>query len=112
VDKVMQDAVNEFNKKMAGIRADERTIVKFMSYDAKVPTLGYFYSSAHYLSTGRKTLTESEKIALRQFHVQKTCSSKFDIFMKHYGLEVIHSFEDATTGKNLVEMKIRYSDCV
>lgn len=111
VDTVLSNMVNEFNSKMAGTKADERTIIRFMSYDVKVPTLGYFYSTTHYLSTKRKTLTDQEKKAMWEFHVQKTCTSSFDLFMKLYGLEVVHRFEDSTTGQKLVEMRIKYSDC-
>ena len=111
VDTVFTNMVNEFNSKMAGTKADERTIIRFMSYDAKVPTLGYFYSTTHYLSTKRKELTNQEKKAMWEFHVRKTCTSSFDIFMKFYGLVVVHRFEDSTTGAKLIEMRIKYSDC-
>ena len=111
VDQVMTNMVKEFNSKMAGTRVDEMTVIRMMTYDKAVPTLGYHYGTAYFKSTGQRNVSPEHRAALRSFHVEKTCSSNFRVFMKSYKLEVVHTFADTDTGRNLAEIRISNSDC-
>lgn len=111
LDATMNNMVREFNSKMSGTSVDEQTKIKLMTYDAATPTLGYLYSTRHFAKTGKRTIDAEYARTLRSFHVEKTCSSNFKALMKNYGLEIVHSFADENTGKNLIEIRVKPTDC-
>lgn len=81
-----------------------------MTYDEKTPLLGYFYETNYFAKPGKRQITKEYAEKLRQFNIEKTCSSRFKPLMKAYGMQVAHSFSDATTGKNLVEIVVTFDD--
>lgn len=107
----MNYMVREFNSKMPGTRVDEMTAIRIMTYDAAVPTLAYIYSTDYFSQTGQRIVTPEHIKALRAFNIEKTCTSDLRVFMKAHGLQVVHSFSDTFTGANLVQVRVRYSDC-
>jgi hypothetical protein len=108
---MMMNMVKQFNEKMAGTKVDDQTVIRMMTYDTPVSTLTYLYATRYYAATGQRSVTPEHAKVLRQYHIEKTCSSPFRAFMKGYGMEVVHTFEDATTGRRLVTITVRGADC-
>lgn len=111
VDKTLNDVVRQFNAKMAGTKVDEITVVKFMAYDESVPMLSYLYGSSYFANTGKRALSSEHAQAVKHFNIEKTCSSEFKQLMGSYGLQVVHSFSDSTTGRNLLDVRVTFRDC-
>ena len=111
IDKILNNAVEQFNAKMIGTKVDEITVIRMMTYDEAIPTLGYLYATRYFDTTGQRKVTSEYVASIREFNVARTCTSPFAPLMRAYGLQVVHSFSDATTGAKLVELKITREDC-
>lgn len=109
--KAMNAAVKDFNSKMPGTKVDESTVLRFMTYDEATPMLGYSYETKYFATTGKRNISADYAERVRQFNIEKTCSSRFKSLMRSYGMQVVHSFSDATTGKNLLEVVVTFNDC-
>jgi hypothetical protein len=111
VDRVMLEMVKQFNAQMAGTKVDEMTIIRMMTYDRATPSLGYLYSTNYIATTGQKELTQEYIQQVKRFNIEKTCSSPVRPLLRAYGLQVVHSFSDATSGKNILQVRVTASDC-
>lgn len=111
IDILLENAVRQGNSQLANTKVDGDTTLVVMTYDKGVPVFSYHYRTMVTERLGRKSLTVSEKDAMREFHREKTCSSHFKALMLVYGLHVAHYFEDGTTGKNLLTLTYRGADC-
>ena len=45
LDAIMQNAAKQMNSQMSGLKVDEYTTLKYVSYDTTPPLFTYFYSS-------------------------------------------------------------------
>ena len=111
MDNAIKNMVKQFNSQMSGLKVDEFTTVKFLTYDSSPPLLTYFYSSSALSATNQQSLTASQLVAVNQFNINKTCTSNFKIFMKYYSLKVAHFMEDSKTGKNFYKLTVTHADC-
>jgi hypothetical protein len=108
----MKNMVMQGNKQLAGSRVDEFTTLRMVTYDEPIPLLSYHYWTDHYTRTGQRNLSESERKRLRAFHIERVCTSKMRVAMREYGLQVGHNFADQSTGRNLLEVRVKYADCI
>ena len=111
MDNAIKNMVKQFNSQMSGLKVDEFTTVKFLTYDSTPPLLTYFYSSSALGATNQQSLASAQLAATNQFNINKTCTSNFKIFMKHYSLKVAHIMEDSKTGKNFYKLTVTHADC-
>jgi hypothetical protein len=109
--KIMNDAVKQFNSKMTNTRVDEMTVIRMLTYDEATPTMSYHYATTYFAKSKVKKVTPEYVASIRAFNVEKTCTSQFEPLMRGYGLEVVHSFSDAITGANLVDITVTANDC-
>ena len=93
-DAIMQNAVKQMNAQMAGVKIDEFTNLKFVTYDLNPPLFSYFYTSSSFAVLKGGTLNSAQNEAMKSFNTSKTCSSQFKPLMKPYNLKVSHIFED------------------
>jgi hypothetical protein len=111
MDNALKNMVKQFNSQMPGLKVDEYTTLKFVTYDTTPPLLTYFYSTSALTITNQQSLTNAQLVAMNQFNINKTCTSNFKIFMKHYNLKVAHMMEDNKTGKNFYKLTVTHADC-
>jgi len=111
IDKVLNEAVRQFNVKMSGTKVDEMTSIRIMTYDEATPTIAYHYTTLYLAKNKIKKVTPEYIASIRRFNTEKTCTSQFEPLMRAYGLEVVHSFSDAVTGANLLHITITSVDC-
>ena len=111
IHKILNEAVRQFNSKMTNTKIDEMTIIRMMTYDEATPTMSYHYATTYFAKSKVKKVTPEYIAAIRSFNVEKTCTSQFEPLMRAYGLEVVHSFSDAITGANLVDITVTATDC-
>lgn len=109
--RVLENAVRQASPQLANTRVDEYTTVKFVSYDRTVPVFTYHYATTWLNATGKQHYSDAERQILYEYHRTKTCRTQFVPLMRGSGLRVAHRFEDATTGKVLISMVFRGSDC-
>jgi len=111
LDAVMQNAVKQMNSQMSGLKVDEYTTLKYVSYDTTPPLFTYFYSSSALSATNQQSLTNAQLAAMNLFNINKTCTSNFKALMKPYSLKVAHIMEDSKTGKNFYKLTVTHADC-
>jgi hypothetical protein len=111
LDAVMQNAVKQMNAQMSGLRIDDYTTLKYVTYDTTPPLFTYFYSSSALSVTKQQSLTNAQLAAMKLFNINKTCTSKFKVLMEPYNLKVAHIMEDAKTGKNFYNLTVTSIDC-
>lgn len=111
LDAVMQNAAKQMNSQMSGLKIDEYTTLKYVTYDTTPPLFTYFYSSSALSVTNQQSLTNVQIAAMNQYNINKTCSSKFKGLMKPYNLKVAHILEDSKTGKNFYKQTVAAIDC-
>ena len=111
LDAVMQNAAKQMNSQMSGLKVDEYTTLKYVSYDTTPPLFTYFYSSSALSATKQQSLTNAQLTAMNQFNINKTCTSNFKALMKPYSLKVAHIMEDSKTGKNFYKLTVSHADC-
>ena len=111
LDAVMQNAAKQMNSQMSGLKVDEYTILKYVSYDTTPPLFTYFYSSSALSATSQQSLTNAQLAAMNLFNINKTCTSNFKALMKPYNLKVAHIMEDSKTGKNFYKLTVTNADC-
>lgn len=111
LDAVMQNAAKQMNSQMSGLKIDEYTTLKYVTYDTTPPLFTYFYSSSALSVTNQLSLTNVQIAAMNQYNINKTCSSKFKVLMKPYNLKVAHILEDSKTGKNFYKQTVTAIDC-
>lgn len=109
--RILGNAAVEANKQLANTRIDDYTTLKLMTYDRGVPVMTYHYTSTVLKATGQKALNAAARKALVDYHRTKTCSTQYVPFMRVFGLQVAHRFEDAATGLELITVTIQGSDC-
>jgi hypothetical protein len=111
VDAVMQNAVKQSNIQMSGLRVDEYTTLRLLTYDANKPLLTYFYASSYLRDTNQNSLDQAQMDAIRNFNINKSCSAH-GIIMKQYNLRVAHIFDDSYTGKPIYNITVSRMDCL
>jgi hypothetical protein len=111
LDAIMQNAVKQMNSQMSGLKVDEYTTLKYVSYDTTPPLFTYFYSSSALSATNQQSLTNAQLAAMNLFNINKTCTSNFKALMKPYNLKVAHIMEDSKTGKNFYKLTVTSIDC-
>ena len=111
LDAIMISAVKQMNAQMAGVRIDEYTNLKFVTYDLNPPLFNYFYTSNALTVLKQNNLTQAQMEALKKFNIAKTCSSQFKPLMKPYNLKVSHTLEDKDSGKIIYKLNVTYLDC-
>ena len=111
LDAIMQNAAKQMNSQMSGLKIDEYTTLKYVSYDTTPPLFTYFYSSSALSVTNQLSLTNSQIAAMNLFNINKTCTSNFKALMKPYSLKVAHIMEDSKTGKNFYKLTVTHADC-
>ena len=111
LDAVMQNAAKQMNSQMSGLKVDEYTTLKYVSYDTTPPLFTYFYSSSALSVTNQQSLTNAQIAAMNLFNINKTCTSNFKALMKPYSLKVAHIMEDSKTGKNFYKLTVTSIDC-
>ena len=111
MDNAIKNMVKQFNSQMSGLKVDEFTTVKFLTYDSSPPLLTYFYSSSALSATNQQSLTNAQLAAMNLFNINKTCTSNFKALMKPYSLKVAHIMEDSKTGKNFYKLTVTSIDC-
>jgi hypothetical protein len=111
LNAVMQNTVKQMNAQMSGLKIDEYTTLKYVTYDSTPSLFTYFYSSSALSVTNQQTLTIAQITALNQYNINKTCTSKFKGLMKPYNLKVAHILEDSKTGKNFYKLTVSALDC-
>lgn len=109
--RVLENAVREANGQLANTRIDDYTTLKFMTYDRRVPVMTYHYASSVLGATREHQISDAGRQAMLDYHRTKTCHTRFAPLMRGSGLQVVHRFEDAATGKVLISMTFRGSDC-
>jgi len=111
LDAVMINAVKQVNAQMAGVRIDEYTNLKFVTYDLNPPLFTYFYTSSVISVDKKEALSQLQIDALRKFNISKTCSTQFKPLMKPYNLKIAHVFEDKNSGKIIYKLIVTHLDC-
>jgi hypothetical protein len=111
LDAVMINAVKQMNAQMAGVRIDENTNFKYVTYDLNPPLFSYVYTSNALSVLKQENFTQAQMEALKKFNTAKTCSSQFKPLMKPYNLKVAHVFEDKNNGKIIYKLNVTYLDC-
>jgi hypothetical protein len=111
LDAIMQNAVKQMNTQMSGLKIDEYTTLRYVTYDTTPPLFTYFYSSSALSVTNQQTLTNAQLAAMNLYNINKTCTSKFKVLMKPYNLKVAHIMEDSKTGKNFYKLTVTATDC-
>lgn len=110
-DAIMQNAVKQMNAQMAGVKIDEYTNLKFVTYDVNPPLFSYFYTSSSFAVLKQDTLNSAQIEAMKSFNTSKTCSSRFKALMKPYNFKVSHTFEDKNSGKVIYKLTVSHLDC-
>jgi hypothetical protein len=111
LDSVMLNAVKQFNEQLAGLKIDEYTNIKYVTYDKNPPLFTYFYTTTALSYLKKDSLDQAQKDAMRKFNIPKTCSSQMKPLMKPYNLKVDHIFEDKNTGKVIYKLTVSHLDC-
>ena len=96
---------------MAGVKIDEYTNLKFVTYDVNPPLFSYFYTSYSFAILKQDTLNGAQIEAMKSFNTSKTCLSEFKPLMKPYNLKVAHIFEDKNSGKVFYKLTVSHLDC-
>jgi hypothetical protein len=111
LDAVMLNAVKQTNAQMAGVKIDEHTNLKFVTYDLNPPLLTYFYTSSVLSTLNQNSLNQLQIDAMKKFNIVKTCSTKYQPLMKPYNLKIAHIFEDKLSGKVFYKLTVTHMDC-
>jgi hypothetical protein len=110
-DSIMRNAVKQMNGQMAGVKVDEYTTFKFVTYDVNPPLFTYFYKTSTLAVLKQSSLTQTQINEMRKVNINKTCSTNFKPLMKPYNFKVAHVFEDAVTGRIIYKLTISHLDC-
>jgi hypothetical protein len=109
---VMLNAIKVSKDQLWGSKVDNYTTLNAITYDEKVPLFSYHYTTNVLQSLKQDVISQNQIDAMNKFHLGKTCDSKFQIFMKVYGLKIKHFFTDAVSGKRVYEITISGKDCL
>jgi hypothetical protein len=110
-DSIMMNAVKQMNSQMSGVKIDDYTTLKFVTYDLNPPLFSYFYSTSALAALKQSSLNKVQIDAMKKFNINKTCSSNFKPLMKPYNFKVSHVFEDSNSGKILHKLTVSHLDC-
>jgi hypothetical protein len=110
-DSIMRNAVRQVNAQISGLKIDEYTALKFVTYDSSPPLFSYFYNTSALTVLKQSSLNQMQIDEMKKFNVNKTCSSNFKSLMKPYNLKVAHVFEDVNSGKVIYKLTVSHLDC-
>ena len=111
--KALEYAAQETNRQLSikKISVDEFTTLNAMTYNRLIPAMTYNYTSTAFKLLGNTTVSPEARKAMFEHHRAKTCSTHFLPFMRAFGLKVAHRFDDASTGREVITVTIKGSDC-
>jgi hypothetical protein len=109
---LMINTVKSVNSQFAGLKVDEHTTLKFVTYDQRLNIYTYVYSSNIMSHLNQSILSAQQKDVMKKYHINKTCTSEFAPLLKPYNFKVSHSFQDKISGKVIYNLTISDADCL